>query len=203
MHKPATTSAPINELLSSRWSPRAFDPDYRMSAEQITRLAEAARWSPSCFGEEPWFHIFCAKHADPVGWQRAFDALVAGNQLWAANAALLICAVAAQNFARNGKPNIHHLYDTGAASMALVLQADSMGLRAHQMAGFNAAKAAASFAVPDGHVCIAMIAVGKQAEAGALPENYAAMETGPRTRKPLGNNFFAGLWDAPLGKLGR
>ena len=52
MEKPADTLFPIHELLSRRWSPRAFA-ERAVESENIQRLLEAARWAPSCFNEQP------------------------------------------------------------------------------------------------------------------------------------------------------
>ncbi len=50
----AMTSVPINDLAARRWSPRAFDAKRSVTPAQKMALIEAARWAPSCFGEEPW-----------------------------------------------------------------------------------------------------------------------------------------------------
>ena len=199
MDKPAATSQPIHELLANRWSPRAFDPEARISAEQMAALAEAARWAPSCFGAEPWVFVFCNRHLDPEGWERAFSTLAEGNQAWVRNTSLLIASVAQHNFEHNGEPNRHHLYDTGAAAMSLVLQAEALGLRAHQMGGFDPDKAKESLGVPDGWTCISMIAVGKQAGADTIgDERMRGMEEAPRERIELGKKVRSGKWDTPI-----
>ena len=94
LSKPASTSQPIHELLANRWSPRAFDPDAAIDRTQMTALAEAARWAPSCFGAQPWGFIFCNRDTDRPGWERALECLVPGNQAWAKNCPLLIAAAA-------------------------------------------------------------------------------------------------------------
>ena len=199
MNKKATTSQPINELLASRWSPRSFDPDAKVDADQVKALAEAARWAPSCFGAEPWAFVYCDKHSNPEGWERGFSCLAEGNQNWVKTASLLIAAFGQENFDHNDKPNRHHLFDTGAASLSLVLQAETMGLRAHQMGGFDPDKAKEVFAVPDGWTCISMIAVGKQAPAELLEdEGMIGMETAARTRSDLQDKAFVGMWGKGL-----
>ena len=50
----AVTEAPIEEILSMRWSPRSFDPDAVVTDEQVTSLLEAARWAPSANNSQPW-----------------------------------------------------------------------------------------------------------------------------------------------------
>ena len=53
MQKPAITQVPIADLIAKRWSPRAFDASKPVSQAQIIALLEAARWAPSCFGDQP------------------------------------------------------------------------------------------------------------------------------------------------------
>ena len=57
MQKPAITKVGINEVIAKRWSPRAFDPEFMLTSEIIDSLFEAARWAPSCFGDQPWKFI--------------------------------------------------------------------------------------------------------------------------------------------------
>ena len=201
MEKPAKTAQPIAKLLTDRWSPRAFTPEREITNEELVSLAEAARWAPSCFGAQPWSFIFCPRHAQPESWEKALACLAEPNQAWAQNASLLIASVGQKNFPHNDKPNRHHLYDTGAAAMSLVLQAEQLGLRAHQMGGFNPEAVIKSFNVPQGWDPISMIAVGKQADADVLPEGQAREgEVAPRTRDELNTRFFINTWDNGLNQ---
>jgi nitroreductase len=160
---------------------------------------EAARWAPSCFGAEPWRFVLCDKERNPAAWQKALDCLVPDNQTWAQQAAALILVCADTAFAHNGKSNTFHAYDTGAAAMCLVLEAENQGLRAHQMGGFDAEAARAAFAVPQNCACLSFIAVGKQAEAATLKDDdMRAREETPRQRQALVDNFFDGAWSVPV-----
>ena len=47
-------NTPIHELISARWSGRAYDSDKMLSRSEIISLLEAARWAPSCSGLQPW-----------------------------------------------------------------------------------------------------------------------------------------------------
>jgi len=46
-----------------------------------------------------------------------------------------------ESFNHNGQPNRWAMYDTGAASVSLCLQAVVLGMCVHQMGGFDAEKA--------------------------------------------------------------
>jgi len=197
-NKMAATSVPIHELLARRWSPRAFDASRPVEREQILALIEAARWAPSCFGDEPWRYLIWDRHTDALGWHQAFGCLSASNQAWVKNVPLLLLSCAGSIFRHSDKPNRFGQHDTGAASMGLVLQAVALGLAAHQMAGFDAVKARELFAVPAEYTPMAMIAVGYQAEPEILEGERLAKEKAPRSRQPIGAAFFAGTWGQPI-----
>ena len=192
--KPATPATPIHDLIAQRWSPRAFDAHKPVSAAQIRALLEAARWAPSCNGDEPWRYIVWDRTRDPAAWQKAFDCLAEGNQAWVKNTPLLIAAGATAHFRHNGKDNRWAQYDTGAASVSICLQAVALGLAAHQMGGFDAQKLHAAFAIPGDITLMAMIAVGHQAAPDILEGEVCAREIAPRQRQPLGALFYDAAW---------
>ncbi|HXJ18256.1 MAG TPA: nitroreductase family protein, partial [Candidatus Polarisedimenticolia bacterium] len=51
--KPAPTAVPIHEILSHRWSPRAFD-SRAVEPDKLHSLFEAARWAASSYNAQPW-----------------------------------------------------------------------------------------------------------------------------------------------------
>ena len=193
----AITSVPINELLARRWSPRAFDAKRSVTPLQIAALLEAARWAPSCNGDEPWRFLMWNRATDAPRWQTAFDCLSDNNKKWVRNAPLLFLSCAGSVFEHNGKPNRWGQHDTGMAALSLALEAVAQGLAAHQMGGFDADKARAAFAIPADYTPMAMIAVGYQAEPDVLDEETRAKELKPRGRKAIGERFYAGEWGKP------
>ena len=194
LRKPAQTSRPIHDLLARRWSTRAFDAAKPVTREQLTTLLEAGRWAPSCNGDEPWRYLVWDRARDPEGFQKAFDCLSDNNKKWVKNVPLLMLSCAGSNFAATGKPNRWTQHDTGAASLSIALQADVLGLAAHQMGGFDAEKARAVFGIPAEYTPMAMIAVGYQAAPDVLDEETKKKEFIPRARKPLAERFFEGGW---------
>lgn len=197
MKKPAITSTPIHDLIAQRWSGRAYDPARPVGPEQLVVLLEAARWAPSCYGDQPWRFIVWDRNTDAAGWQRAFDCLAPGNQGWVKNAPLLLLTVADSLFNHNGQPNRWAQYDTGAAAENFCLQAEALGLMAHQMGGFDADKARATFGVPPQFTPMAMVAVGYPADPATFSPEVAERETAPRKRRELGELFFEGVWAEP------
>lgn len=198
MHKPAITQQPIDETIAKRWSPRNFDPSKPVTKAQIIALLEAARWAPSCFGDQPWRFVVWDKTTDEAAWQQAFDCIVEGNQTWAKDAPVLVLVCADTVFSHNQKPNRWAEYDTGAAAVSLCLQAASMGLVTHQMGGYKGDEARAAFAIPEQFTPMAMVAVGYQSDVDALPDDLKAREMAERNRKPLGEIFFNGTWGNPI-----
>ena len=199
LEKPALTTTPIHDLLAQRWSPRAFDAKRTIPREQVLALMEAARWAPSCFGDQPWRFIVCDRAHNPESWQHAFDGLAEGNQIWVKDTPLLIVSGADHRFCHNGKDNRWAQHDTGAASMSICLQAVALGLAAHQMGGFDAQKLKVSLAIPEHITLMSVIAVGYQATAETLATaDLQRQETAARQRQALGAVCFAGTWDKPL-----
>ncbi|HZV98744.1 MAG TPA: nitroreductase family protein [Methylophilaceae bacterium] len=198
MEKPAVTRVPLEATIARRWSGRAYDAGKPVSQETIIALLEAARWAPSCFGDQPWRFIVWDKTTDPAGWQKAFECLVPGNQAWAKDAPVLLLTTAGSLFAHNGQPNRWGQYDTGAAAENLCLQATSMGLMAHQMGGFDAGKTREAFAIPDEYTLMAMMTLGYPADISTLCGEMLEREIAPRKRRELGELFFKGSWGQPV-----
>lgn len=196
----AITGVSINELAAQRWSPRAFDAAKGVNAAQQAALMEAARWSPSCFGAEPWRFLSWNRATDAAGWQQAFDCLSDNNKKWADKVPLLFLACASSVFEHNGQPNRWAQYDTGMAALSLSLEAVAQGLVAHQMGGFDIAKVRQAFAIPDDFMPMAMIAVGYQAAADTIAdEETRQKELKPRSRRPVGERFYGGVWGKAAG----
>lgn len=192
MKKEAPTDHPIHPLIRQRWSPRAFA-DRDVDAETLRSLLEAARWAPSCYNEQPWAFIVATRD-DTDTFARLLDCLVPFNREWAQQAPVLMLAVARGEFARNGKANRHGPYDTGQAAALLTVQAESMGLRVHQMAGFDAEKASEVYGIPESCEPMAMIAIGYQGDPDSLSDDLRKQELGDRSRRSLDAFVYGAAW---------
>lgn len=193
--KPALTSVKVHEIIQNRWSPRAFDADRGVSDAHLAALLEAARWAPSCFNEQPWRYVIWVKSKDEAGWRKALSILSEKNRQWAKNAPVLILSAAKHHFSHNGKSNRWAMYDTGAASLSLCLQATALGLAVHQMGGFDAMKSRELFHIPEEYLPMSMMAVGYQADAEILDNQFIQAELADRSRSPLSEQFYLGQWD--------
>ena len=181
LHNPRTPDHDVSPLFPDRWSPRGFLPD-PVPRHFLMSVFEAARWSPSCYNEQPWLFLFAEQPK-----QRALflSLLVEKNQLWARNAPVLIFALYRLSFAQTDKTNRHALFDLGAAWMACALQARALGLYAHAMAGFKKEDALNALSVPRETFDIAVaIALGRRADDPPLPTDLKELEH-PNERKPL------------------
>ncbi len=172
-------------LFIERWSPRAFQ-KAAVSDEALTRMVEAARWSPSCFNAQPW----CIFTSTEATFNAFLALLVEGNQGWAQEAGVLGFIVSENNFEHNGKPNTYAQFDCGAAWMAMTLQARIEGLYTHGMGGIHADKAADYLKIDVESQSVVMgFAIGKLAELEQLSEAQQKAET-PNSRKPLTDIWF-------------
>jgi len=193
----ALTGVPIDDLLAKRWSPRAYDNSRGITRAQLSALLEAARWAPSCNGDQPYRFLVVDRQADAGTWAKVFDCLNENNRKWVKNVPVLVLACANSLF-QNGKPNRWGQYDTGAASLALALEAVSLGLIAHQMGGWDLDKLRAALEIPAEYTPMSLIAVGYQAEPDVLDEETKKKELRPRERKPLTEHFYQGAWGKPV-----
>jgi nitroreductase len=108
------------------------------------------------------------------------------NKGWAGDAPVLILGVTASAFTRNDSPNAYALFDLGAATSYLTLQAAALGLTTHQMAGYDHEAARQALEIPDSFALGSIVALGYQGEPERLAdEQLREREIKPRERKPL------------------
>lgn len=195
MQKPAPTERPIHDLVRRRWSPRAFSAE-PVPRQELLSVLEAARWSASCFNDQPW--SFLVGLQGDATWQGIHDCLVPANQAWAGKAPVLILSLANESFVQTGKPNRHAQYDVGQAVGAMALQATALGLFVHQMAGFDSDRARARFEIPPAQTPMTAIALGHAGDPDELPEALAKAERAPRERVPLATFVFQDAWGTPV-----
>ena len=194
MKKLAETEVQIAPLIAERWSPRVFDPEFIMDENIVKSILEAARWAPSCFGDQPWkFVIFHKK--DALQWVKALNCLSIGNQNWAMDTSLLIAVCANKNFKHNNNENKWSHYDTGAASENICLQSTYLGLAAHQMGGFDSDKIRILSNIPVEFDVMSFIAIGKPLAKNIMTNEQVEAEGTARKRLKLNEIYFENKWD--------
>lgn len=190
--KKAQTDYPIQEFLSERWSPYAFQ-DRLVSEADLCSLFEAARWSASSYNEQPWSYLVATKE-NPDQFQQLLSCLVEANQLWAKDAPVLALGIASLKFTLNNADNRAAIHDLGAASSNLAMEATARGLCVHQMVGILPDKAKDLFDIPEGFEAWTALAIGYRGDPMMLPESLRQRDLTPRQRKPLDQFVFSGKW---------
>ncbi len=184
--------AKILNVIKKRYSPSFFTPK-NVEQHKILALIEAARLAPSSFNNQPWNYVFVNKKDEA---RKALEGGLSITNSWAKEAPLLVVLFAREKDDRPYNGIKYHLYDSGLSSMSLVLQAESMGLKCHQMAGFNPAKVRKALGIPKSHDVIALISIGYESKNPSLVGETVAKikETliKQRERKPKETKFFFG-----------
>jgi nitroreductase len=153
---------------------------------------EAARWTASSYNEQPWRFLLGRKPDET--YRKIFDSLSEFNRKWAGTAPVLILGMTNTRSSRNGQVNRVALFDLGAATSYLTLEATALGLATHQMEGFDAEKAQKAFGAPEEYLMGSVIALGYEGEPAELKdEDLIERELSPRSRKSLDEIVFAAL----------
>ncbi len=199
-----------NETLSvikNRRSVKHFDPNYKMSAEEIQDLFEAALHSPSSFNIQHWRLVNITA---PEKREQLREAAWNQAQVTEASLLLAVCAdlnapdKAPERYWENAPeevknylvPKIGFFYadnpqlrrdealrSVGIISQTLMIAAKSMGLDSCPMIGFDPVKAAEIIRLPADHVIGMFITVGKavtpaRPKGGFLPAQEVIIENG-------------------------
>ena len=183
----ATVDYPISEIISRRWSARAFSTK-SVEKPKLLSILEAARWAPSSRNEQPWRYIVFTNN-NPEKLKKAQSVLKEIND-YAKRAPILICAITKRTYSDNGIPNRLHFHDLGAANENMFLEAFNQGLIMHEMGGFDFQKAREVFNIPEDYEVGVMIAIGYQDTYHVLPDRLKEKAFTPRTRKPLSKIAF-------------
>lgn len=174
------------EAIETRRAVKHFDPDHRMTEEEIARLIELAKLAPSSFNMQNYRFVLVR---DPE--LRKEIRAVAWNQAQVTDASLLVILCAdltahakdpARYWAHAPKevqdilvPALTPFYEgnerlirdegmrsTGFAGMTLMLAARGMGYDSCPMVGFDAEAVSKLIGLPDDHAISFMLAIGKQ-----------------------------------------
>jgi nitroreductase len=180
--KIAHSAFPIMDVIKKRWSPRAFSGN-PISEDEMNILFESARWAPSANNEQPWQYIYAHQGTD--GFNKISECFMPGNKPWAINAGTLVIAVARKTFEANGNENLWAHHDLGLANAQLLLQATSLGIYAHVVAGFDKSKLIESLGLNETQDPVCIITLGYLADAETLEEPFKTRELTERSRKNI------------------
>lgn len=188
--KEADTDHPIHELLTRRWSARAFA-SKPISDDSLQSFFEAARWSPSSMNAQPWMYIYAHK-SDTEAYEKLSSCIMDGNKQWCDNAPLLILSLANTIFTASGDKNRHALHDVGSANTSLLIQAASMNVYGHMLGGFHYERTRKVFKLPKHLEPVCFIALGYLDDPENLEEPFRTREVTARVRKKVGEFVFKG-----------
>ena len=187
----ADTCVPILPVIAARWSPRAFDPSFDISPEQVTALLEAARWAATWGRRQPVRFIVGIRGDET--FTKTAELLKRGNSYAKAASALILVA---SDEGEDENTATYAALDAGAAIAQLSIEAVSRSLIVHPMAGFDTEGARRVFELPDSVRPLAVVAVGRLGE--YTDAEIAARDGKPRQRKPLEDIAFARNWGTPF-----
>ena len=170
------------DIMNQRKSCRAYDPAKQVSREDLLKIVEAGRLSPSGCNSQPWKFIVVDS---PEAKEKLCDAVVVGNGVtgapWRHQVSAFIIFV--EQKADVKQVVIDHYHDTqrfaqgdiGAACMNMCHEAFSLGLSTCVIGMNDQAKMEKHFGIPQGNEARLVLAIG-----------YAADETPvKKIRKPL------------------
>jgi nitroreductase len=185
----------ILEVIKERWSPVAFSPapieEYKLKA-----MFQAASHAPSCNNDQPWMFVYTtAGETDSFNDYLGF--MAEGNRIWAQNAYAIIICLARTKFSFNGNPNRFSFYDTGMAVANMLVQAQSMDVFAHQMAGFSVQKVKEYLKLTDEIEPVTMIAIGSLGDGSNLSPEILKRDEKRRPRKSMNEIVFRNTLSNP------
>ena len=172
----------VQQAIMKRRAYRALE-EIEVTHSLIDDLASAAQLAPSCFNKQPWRYVFVHKTQTLFKLQ---ECLSHGNH-WATASNLIIAVVSKKGLDCSVEGRDYYLFDTGMATVILILRATELGLVAHPIAGYDETKAKKVLGIPDDHQLITLIIVGKHSERNiaALNDHQQESERKRPTRLPL------------------
>jgi nitroreductase len=183
MIKHAITQYPaVLNLIKHRWSARSFS-SKEVSRDDVLTIIEAGTWAASANNEQPWEFQYAIKGS--VGFETIWNCLMSGNQPWNKHAAGFIVTISRKTFAATDKPNTYAEHDVGLATSHILLQASSMEIFTHPMAGFEKVKLSEALGLTENQQPICVIALGYLDAPEKLEEPFKSRELALRTRKGL------------------
>ena len=170
------------EIMKSRRSCRSFIPGREIPEEDLLKIVEAGRLSPSGCNSQPWKFIVVNS---PEAKEKLCDAVVVGNGMtgapWRHQVSAFIIFV--EQPAKVMQSVVNHYHDTqrfapgdiGAACMNMCHEAFSLGIASCIISMNDQQKMEQHFGIPQGYDARLVLALG-----------YAAEETPVnKVRKPL------------------
>ncbi|MFI9809213.1 nitroreductase family protein [Streptomyces sp. NPDC052301] len=153
----------LHPLLAQRFSPYRFDPSAAIDDHTLNLLLEAARWAPSAGNSQPW-GFFTSRPHEP-DHERVVRHLAPSSARWATDAGLLVVMLTRRHVDETQLLYSEFAdYDLGQAIAHMTVQAQAMGLSAHQFRAFDLEGLTKELNPNPGWAIVSMVALGKAAE---------------------------------------
>lgn len=176
----------INPVIAARRARRALA-DEPVSREEIETLLAAAHLAPSCFNNQPWRFVAI----DDPETLAAVKAEMPGGNYWTKPAPAIIAVFSNRDLdCKLSDGRDYFLLGCGMAVGNLMVQATQMGLIAHPIAGYKPVEVKKILGIPDDHILITLVVIGRPGNPDGLSEKHRAIELGGRERKPLTDVLF-------------
>jgi nitroreductase len=186
----------VIEAIHKRRALRKFD-NRPIEMEKVASLVEAMRLAPSCNNNQPWRVVVCGELESLT---KVKSALTKGN-VYATKVPLVFVVSAKIDDDCHGLADgrDYFLFGCGLAVGQMVLRATELGLIAHPIAGYDPLVLKRELGIPPEYVVITMVNIGYPGDDDSLlSEKQKASELTRPERKPVGENFFDGVWGKPL-----
>jgi nitroreductase len=183
----------ILEIIQERWSPYAFS-SAPVEEFKLKAMFEAASFAPSSNNEQPWMFVLSTQDDKEV-FNDFVGFLGEGNKVWAKSAYVLAISMARTKFSHSRRANRHSFHDTGMAVSNLLLQALSMDIYVHQMAGYSVEKVREYFKLGDDIEPVAMMAIGYLGDGSELTPELLKRDEKRRPRKSIAEFVFRNSLD--------
>ncbi|MGW5498821.1 nitroreductase family protein [Streptomyces olivaceoviridis] len=160
MPHPQEPPGGIHPLLAGRFSPYRFDPSAVVDDHALGLLLEAARWAPSAGNSQPW-GFFVGRPGEPEH-DRLLPHLAPSSARWATDAGLLVVTLTHRHVDDTGLLYSEFAdHDLGQAVAHMTVQAQAMGLAAHQFRAFDLEGLTKELDPNPGWAIVSMVAIGK------------------------------------------
>ncbi len=153
-----------------------------VSHEEVEILLRAAHLAPSCNNTQPWRFVV----VDDPATLEAVKAALPGGNYWAKPAPVILAVASRRDLdcmLSDGRD--YFLFGCGMAVGNLMIQATSMALIAHPIAGYKPEAVKTALGIPADYTLIALVIVGRPGDPATLSDKHHAIELGPRDRRPL------------------
>ena len=195
----------VFEAVSTRRAIKKFDPNYKMSSDDVKKLMEHVILSPTSYNQQNWRFVYVT---DKDVKEKISEAARGQAQPKDGSLVVVLCGDMTAwktepfRYWKNHptekqelvKASLERKYSTdeqaqrdeairscGMAAQTIMLAARDMGLDSCPMVGFEYDELAKVINLPDNHLIVMMVVVGKRAEdaaqrGGQLPLNQVAFE---------------------------